>query len=196
MVEQLAAGLKYLAKKDIAHRDIKPDNIILSSSNRPVIVDFGLATECGVRNYIYKHCGTPGYVAPEILVKDNDRITPNVDMFSLGIVLHLLIFKKFPYTGRDFSNILEQNRLAQFNFHSHEYAFLPSETKILLEQMLDSNPRDRISARRLVRKLAPKVAERIVVEAKGVDREREDSMKLVRSGSLEHVVRRRFHKLY
>lgn len=61
---KLAGGLKYLASKDIAHRDLKPENIIITKDNNPVIVDFGLATRCKHTRYIFKHCGTPGFVAP------------------------------------------------------------------------------------------------------------------------------------
>lgn len=64
---KLAGSLKYLASKDIAHRDLKPENIIITKENNPVILDFGLATICRNTNYIFKHCGTPGFVAPEIL---------------------------------------------------------------------------------------------------------------------------------
>ena len=47
LIYEISHGLKYLAKKNIAHRDIKPDNIVIEKgTNRPVIVDFGLATVC------------------------------------------------------------------------------------------------------------------------------------------------------
>ena len=58
-------ALKYLAKHDIAHRDLKPQNIIIcKKSMKPFIIDFGLATTCKNQKYIYSHCGTPGYIAP------------------------------------------------------------------------------------------------------------------------------------
>ena len=67
LTAKLAGGLKYLAGRDIAHRDLKPENIIVTKDCIPVIVDFGLATFCKDTDYIFKHCGTPGFVAPEIL---------------------------------------------------------------------------------------------------------------------------------
>jgi serine/threonine protein kinase len=61
-----------MKQQGIVHRDIKPENVIISSDLATVkIVDFGLATEIEESNYIYVKCGTPGYVAPEILqIKD------------------------------------------------------------------------------------------------------------------------------
>lgn len=65
ILRKIATGLKYLAKRDIAHRDLKPENIVIENKTlKPYIIDFGLATFCKERHYIYKHCGTPGYVAP------------------------------------------------------------------------------------------------------------------------------------
>lgn len=90
----------------------------MTQEGKPIIVDFGLATRCETRNYLFKHCGTPGYVAPEILQPAFTKITPNADIFSLGIIFHLLVLKRFPYSGRDFTEILEQNKQANFDFNS------------------------------------------------------------------------------
>lgn len=84
----------------------------------PVIVDFGLATKCKQGNYIYNHCGTPGYVAPEILSAKVKTITPNVDIFSLGIVFYMMLFRKFPYSSKELNDILKQNKAASFDLFS------------------------------------------------------------------------------
>ena len=51
-----------MARKNVIHRDLKPDNIILSKE--PIIIDFGLSTIADDPNYLFVRCGTPGYVAP------------------------------------------------------------------------------------------------------------------------------------
>jgi serine/threonine protein kinase len=68
----LLTALKDLKDLRIVHRDIKPDNILVSYDLSLVkLVDFGLATSIDEPNYIFIRCGTPGYVAPEILrIKD------------------------------------------------------------------------------------------------------------------------------
>lgn len=118
-----------------------------TDTNEPVIVDFGLAIYSDSKDYIYKHCGTPGYVAPEILSAKNDgKVCPKADIFSLGIVFHNLLFRKFPYIGKDYSAILEQNRKANFNFDSIQYFHLPELSKQMMAKMLEKNPKNRIFA--------------------------------------------------
>lgn len=69
--KQLLKGVHYLASQNIAHRDLKPDNILIeASTNNSVIVDFGLSVICSpMHSHLYKRCGTPGFIAPEILAK-------------------------------------------------------------------------------------------------------------------------------
>lgn len=65
----LLSGMKQMHGNRILHRDLKPENIMLRSvgSMSPVIVDFGLATHADIEKYLFFRCGTPGYVAPEII---------------------------------------------------------------------------------------------------------------------------------
>ena len=91
-------GLLYLNEHKIMHRDIKLQNILFKkkekklASQNVIIVDFGLAQYENDPKYIYTRCGTPGYVAPEILkAKDpRSKYTCACDVFSAGILLHLL----------------------------------------------------------------------------------------------------------
>jgi len=94
------SGISYLTSKNIMHRDIKLQNILFKkkekklSTQNLIIVDFGLAQYEKDEKYIYTRCGTPGYVAPEVLkAKDpKSRYTCACDVFSAGILLHLLYF--------------------------------------------------------------------------------------------------------
>jgi len=60
----------------IMHRDLKPENIMLrGDSVDPVIIDYGLATQSDLENYLFFRCGTPGYVAPEIIALTHSQHT-------------------------------------------------------------------------------------------------------------------------
>ena len=80
------------------HRDLKLENLILKNEseideNQVKIVDFGLASKCDVPEYLFRRCGTPGYVAPEIInssSKDTTKFSPSVDVFSAGVILYTI----------------------------------------------------------------------------------------------------------
>lgn len=117
IIKGLLNGLRELAKLKIVHRDIKPDNIIISQNTQSIkIADFGLATYIDEPNYIYIRCGTPGFVAPEILkIKDvdNARLGVQSDMFSLGAIYYHLIYGVPLFQGKNTAEVLAANRLCQ-----------------------------------------------------------------------------------
>ena len=94
--------MAYLHAKGIMHRDLKLENIMVkkdaSGQVIPIIVDFGLAEYTSATKYLYTRCGTPGYVAPEVLkIKSadlNQTYSSVCDVFSLGVIYHILLFRK------------------------------------------------------------------------------------------------------
>lgn len=94
---------------NIVHRDLKPDNLIFRDEllNSLVIIDFGLSTIIKDDKPLYTRCGTPGYVAPEIL---NDLgYGCKADIFSLGIIMYILLTSTFVFQGKDVNDILKKN---------------------------------------------------------------------------------------
>jgi calcium-dependent protein kinase len=87
-----------------------------------VIADFGLAQSVLADEYLFARCGTPGFVAPEIVnLKDrNAKYTCACDLFSLGIIFHMLLLNKSPFPGKEYNEVLSQNRASSFNFDSYE----------------------------------------------------------------------------
>ena len=95
ILRQILSALKEMHSKKIIHRDIKPENILLSSKVAPykiVLADFGFSAflETDIDKFIYKRCGTPGFVAPEILNYDRGMPFYNekVDIFSAGSLFY------------------------------------------------------------------------------------------------------------
>lgn len=106
----LIEALAYIADKKIMHRDLKPENMILKDKGKLEhstlkLVDFGLSTKCDISEYLFKRCGTPGYVAPEIInapSNENIHYTPKCDVFSAGIIFFILLTGKSPFDGKSF----------------------------------------------------------------------------------------------
>jgi serine/threonine protein kinase len=151
----LIKALAYLQKKGIMHRDLKPENMILKNKKDDLdncvvkIVDFGLAEVCDKDEYLFKRCGTPGYVAPEIINSKKDeniRFDSVVDVFSAGIIFYIMMIGRSPFKGKTFHQILEQNKLCHIDLNLQKIND-HSELKDLLSQMLIADPKKRITAK-------------------------------------------------
>jgi len=145
----LCRGLKELHSHNIMHRDIKPDNLMLRDDGtmEPVIVDFGLAADVNSDDYIFYRCGTPGYVAPEVItLARGQKIAPTCDIFSAGAIFHILLMARPLFTGSKFEEVYENNRKLNFNLRSEDYAHVDREAIDLLEKMLKVDPKERLDA--------------------------------------------------
>jgi calcium-dependent protein kinase len=157
ITKSLLNGLEYLDSKGIIHRDLKPDNIILKFKNKCLkenvikIVDFGLSSFIDVEEYLFKRCGTPGFVAPEVINADktdpNLKFSSKCDVFSVGIIFYFMLTGKIPYDGESFHDVLANNKKASIDFK------LPYLNKIdpvaldLLKRMLEIDVNKRFTAR-------------------------------------------------
>ena len=105
---QMLTYLHQVAK--VVHRDLKPENILLLSQDNDYdfkLADFGLSTRFDCEDLLEVRCGSPGYVAPEIL-KDQPY-GPKSDMFSLGVTLYIMLSGRAPFKGDTVKNLLISN---------------------------------------------------------------------------------------
>lgn len=106
--------------KKAMHRDLKPENLIFRSDSswECIIADFGLAEFSDAEEYLFVRCGTPGYVAPEVInIKDmKTKYDPICDMFSLGLIFHILLLGISAFPGKTYNEVLAQNRASNITF--------------------------------------------------------------------------------
>lgn len=88
-----------------------------------MIADYGLAEFSNAEEYLFVRCGTPGYVAPEVInIKDmKTKYDPICDMFSLGLIFHLLLMGKSAFPGKNYDEVLSQNRASNISLKGEEY---------------------------------------------------------------------------
>lgn len=121
VIRNLLLALEHLHDLNIIHRDLKPENLLLKSEESDtdiILADFGLATKLTDISILFKRCGTPGFVAPEVLkYKEGEEMyTTKCDIFSAGVILYILITGKQPFEGKDFKTIVKNNKEANIDF--------------------------------------------------------------------------------
>ena len=138
--KQLIETIKYLHSIGIVHRDVKPDNILLELDSTIKLCDFGVSKEVKEGQLLTDSCGTPAFVAPEIL-KDSPYNPYMTDIWSSGVVLYAMITGFFPFRGVNETE-LHRNILSGV---FPKIKDVSNELKDLLSKILEVNPNKRIS---------------------------------------------------
>jgi len=149
MMFDILTCLAAMYKAGVAHRDLKPANILMREYDKDGKVklgDFGMATFVGKDNLVYGRCGTPGYVAPEILLAGkNAGYANNVDVFSAGVILYVLLCGYEPFYGESEKELIKDNKEAIVEYPENEWKSISIEGRDLIEKMLQRDPETRIT---------------------------------------------------
>ena len=143
-------ALAYMHSKRVAHRDIKPENLLLSvhkDLNSIKLADFSFAKYVKKKNSCRTLCGTPGYLAPEML-EQFPAYDVKCDVWSVGCLLFLLLAGYLPFDDDDDDIIFDLTRDARFEFLPDFWSDVSMGAKRLVTRMLTANPKKRISAQR------------------------------------------------
>lgn len=151
LTAQICSAIKYLHDIGIVHRDLKPENLIYKSSDddAPIkITDFGLAKFLGKDTPMTTACGTPGYVAPEIL--KNEPYDSAVDMWSLGVILYILLCGFPPFYDENAAGLYSQIKRGEYDFPDPYWTDISASAKDLVSKLLEVNPEKRLSCDQLM----------------------------------------------
>merc|ERR1711920_1042971 len=128
-----AAGFAHIHSKNIIHRDLKPENILMCQNGYSKLTDFGFAKiiEPGTRTYTL--CGTPEYIAPEVLL--NKGHGKGVDWWTLGILIYEMLAGQPPFCDDDPMGIYQQILSGKVNFPR----FFDRNAKALIKRLLTAD---------------------------------------------------------
>ncbi|KAM7295416.1 putative protein kinase C delta type homolog isoform X3 [Ixodes scapularis] len=136
---EIVCALKFLHKKGIVYRDLKLDNVLLDRKGHVKIADFGMC-KCGLgdTDKTSTFCGTPDYIAPEII--RGLHYNQSVDWWSFGILTYEMLIGQSPFNGTDEDELF----WSVCNEEAYYPRFLSREAKSMLVLLLDKNPEKRL----------------------------------------------------
>lgn len=144
----LFTAIAYCHDQNVAHRDLKPENLLLVSKtcDKDIkIADFGFAKKVIHEESLFTQCGTPEYVAPEIL--RNVPYGTKADMWSLGVIIYTLLGGYPPFYEEDQMKLFKKIKRGSYTFHEEYWSTISVEAKEMIAGMLTVNPRKRLNAK-------------------------------------------------
>lgn len=141
LFQQLIDAIGHCHDNSIVHRDVKAENILLDDDNNMKLIDFGFAGRLQDDQLPAKNCGSMHYAAPEVLSKDCQFHGPEVDVWSCGVVLYLLLTSYLPFDSCNSDELREMIGAGLYSIPGE----VSSSVKNLIMEMLTVNQGRRIS---------------------------------------------------
>ncbi|CAI9723980.1 b kinase gamma catalytic chain, skeletal muscle heart isoform-like isoform X2 [Octopus vulgaris] len=151
IIRQLLEAVDFVHEKSIVHRDLKPENILLDDDMNVKLTDFGLATILTDNQELTELCGTPGYLAPEVLQVSMNELAPGyreeVDMWAVGVIMYTLLSGSPPFWHRKQIYMLRSIMEGNYQFNSTEWNDVGNLPKDLISKLLVVDPKKRLTAK-------------------------------------------------
>lgn len=147
VVRQVCRGVAYLHSMGIAHRDLKPENLLCDGDGDNMtikIADFGLSKIFGEGETLETSCGTPDYVAPEVLT--GSAYDNAVDMWSVGVITYILLCGFPPFYAPSQNVLFEKILSADYDFPDPEWTHVSEAAKNFIRHLIVKEPEARYSA--------------------------------------------------
>uniref|UniRef100_A0A674EWN8 Calcium/calmodulin dependent protein kinase I n=1 Tax=Salmo trutta TaxID=8032 RepID=A0A674EWN8_SALTR len=144
LIQQILDAVKYLHDMGIVHRDLKPENLLYDSmeeDSKIMISDFGLSKIEGSGSVMSTACGTPGYVAPEVLAQK--PYSKAVDCWSIGVIAYILLCGYPPFYDENDAKLFEQILKADYEFDSPYWDDISDSAKDFIVHLMEKDPRIR-----------------------------------------------------
>ncbi|XP_011332193.1 serine/threonine-protein kinase MARK2 isoform X3 [Ooceraea biroi] len=143
---QIVSAVQYCHQKKIIHRDLKAENLLLDSEMNIKIADFGFSNEFTPGNKLDTFCGSPPYAAPE-LFQGKKYDGPEVDVWSLGVILYTLVSGSLPFDGSTLRELRERVLRGKYRIPF----YMSTDCENLLKKFLVLNPTKRASLENIMK---------------------------------------------
>ncbi|XP_076097814.1 MAP/microtubule affinity-regulating kinase 3-like isoform X7 [Mytilus galloprovincialis] len=143
---QIVSAVQYCHQKHIVHRDLKAENLLLDGDMNIKIADFGFSNEFVPGNKLDTFCGSPPYAAPE-LFQGKKYDGPEVDVWSLGVILYTLVSGSLPFDGQNLKELRERVLRGKYRIPF----YMSTDCENLLKKFLVLNPTKRASLENIMR---------------------------------------------
>ncbi|XP_065863189.1 CBL-interacting serine/threonine-protein kinase 7-like [Euphorbia lathyris] len=145
--QQLCSALQFCHQNGVAHRDVKPQNLLLDADGNLKVSDFGLSALAEAHNWsvLQTACGTPAFTAPEVMARrgyDGGR----ADAWSCGVILFFLLSAKLPFDDSNMTLMYKKIQRREYQMPSP----ITKSAKSMINQLLDPNPNTRMSIEQLM----------------------------------------------
>ncbi|XP_053504188.1 serine/threonine-protein kinase MARK2 isoform X3 [Ictalurus furcatus] len=142
---QIVSAVQYCHQKCIVHRDLKAENLLLDADMNIKIADFGFSNEFTLGNKLDTFCGSPPYAAPE-LFQGKKYDGPEVDVWSLGVILYTLVSGSLPFDGQNLKELRERVLRGKYRIPF----YMSTDCENLLKKFLILNPTKRGSLEQIM----------------------------------------------